>query len=104
MANRKISLANELEELASALTTARLLAEELSNEQLATIEDTRIAPKAIAAVVNLAIARMSLLTRALRGSINPGIVSEPYNQALAVADNEEVILVEWDSKRRPASG
>lgn len=101
MKRRSLSIANELDEIVDALAAARLLANDLRNDQLGTEAEMLHAPTMIAAVVNIAIARMQLVARVLRGTINPRLIWTEANDAEGVdPDSQEMVMVEWDLDRR----
>jgi hypothetical protein len=91
MANHtKVSLSHELDELTDAIDAARMLADYLHQERMDTPEDATRAPRMIAAVLNIVLARMRLLTRAVQGAVDSGILAAGFNRA---TEHDSIVLV-----------
>ena len=59
------------------------------------------APRMIAGTLNLVVARLQLLNLAVRGAVDPGVLSTPFNKPLRIQpEGEDLVLVGWDSKRK----
>lgn len=98
----RVSLRDELANLARALEALRLLVDELRHDQLATERDRERVPHVVSAVVGLAIARLRLLQHVIGGSLNPQLLAEEFNEAVARSEveGEDLIVQEWDAGRR----
>ncbi|MCP4449342.1 MAG: hypothetical protein GY811_29020 [Myxococcales bacterium] len=97
----RTSLAFELSETGDALKAVRSLCDELCNEQLTTVAESRAAPRWCAAVANLAIARLELLRDVVYGVEDPRLIASHFNKAIVPADeSEEIVLVPWSIKQR----
>lgn len=100
---RGISLALELSTIGEAIDAARLLADEMSTEQFGHEEDFRRAPRLIEGVLALAVARVDLLQRAIRGGLDPRQLTTAYNRPWPPSDDPEqqdVVLESWSPERR----
>lgn len=96
--DRGLCVASEVDEVADAIDAARLLAECLEQEQLATAEDARRAPRLVTAVLNIALARLRQLASASRGSVDPSVLIAPHNQE--TGSNSGLRLRAWKKSKR----
>lgn len=102
---RKVSLAFELDGLASALNGLRILAEALGQNGLATEDDARAVPMAVAASLAALGSRITQLRRVVRGEADPRSVWTSFNDATGIAsDGADVMFEVWEhgapAKRR----
>lgn len=95
-----VVLSWELGEIQSALEASTLILDHLSNQQLATEEEERIAPRLAAAVTNLAITRLHGVCRALRQEVDPRLLLNSYNSEPDGKDIDRDHLVVLRSWRR----
>ena len=55
---------------------------------------------AASSTVNLIRQRIELLRRSIEGEVNPRLLASPNNVPMLNADTEDVVLPEWDAKKR----
>ena len=80
MLERKaISLSYEIQDLTSVLEGARVLAEAVRTDQLATEHDTELAPTSVISILTLAIARLQLLDAVVRGQMTAARLWTAHN-------------------------
>jgi hypothetical protein len=76
----------EIAEVSNAVQGAALLIELGTTSQLANEDQERVAPRAAAAILNLAVTRMRALQRALRGDLDPTALFTGFNTLPDSAD------------------
>lgn len=79
---RALALTYETSDVEDALACAQMVAEAMATGHLATEEDGRRAPRAIAAVLRLVTGRIRLLRKAMLGDLDPAVLWHPGNDAL----------------------
>lgn len=102
---RYIGLTFELGQIADALEAASILVDAQATDQLATEEQMRRTPRAVAAVLGLVQQRLKLVTGAIRHQVDPGLLLSPANDVtgwMKDDDPEIRIRVPARAKKRGA--
>lgn len=91
---KRVSLADELAELAAVLESAQLIAELLDNGGLPDDDTVARAPKMLEAVLTLAVGRVRLLRKVVIGAADAGLIEHRNNRALShrEGDDPDVVL------------
>lgn len=76
-----VSVTAELEEVCSALEGARILTDTEAVYGCARREDAEVAPIAVAAILNLSVARLKLLVQGIRQPAHARVLLAPHNRA-----------------------
>lgn len=78
----KLDLGSEVAEVRCAVEGVRVMADTLVSESAPDSETVRLMPRRIAALLNLIVARVRLVERALNGSRDPAELLAHHNKAL----------------------
>ena len=99
---KTISLLLELGETADALNAARMIAEEMSINHLASEQDPFSALRGIVATLNMSIARLGLLRQAVAGNVNPQLMLTTWNRGSDVEDagSRDISIPTWSDEQR----
>lgn len=97
MSGGAIELADEVCAIRRSLDGLRHLAELAT--VLPTVDDTP-SPSVVVALAEVISARLRLVEKALRGSVDPSLLLTPQN--VAIGDEGGVRLAAWDAARRKA--
>ena len=76
-----VSVTAELEEVCSALEGARILTDTEAVYGCARREDAEVAPIAVAAILNLSVARLKLLVHGIRHPAHARLLAASHNRA-----------------------
>ena len=102
---RKVSVLWELDEVRAAIDAARLLADQLRHEGFPDDDAAKLAPRAIAAVLNLASARLTQLGAVLRGDLGASWIRAAHNaverDAVAVDPESRDVFLDAGDRRQP---
>jgi len=89
MVTARLSLSWELEEIAYAITAARILCEATWHGQHGTDDDRRVAPRAAAAVLSLVAQRLDLLGRVIGKEVNAKLMLAHHNIVRTQSGDED---------------
>ena len=97
MPRKIVSLSNELDLLMGTIRGARILTEKWNEAPFGIGVDPEL-PRAISATLAILMARVDLLDRAARGTIDPRLVWRPENAAIE-DEGAEVQLPAWSDEQ-----
>ena len=97
---KRVSLADELAELAAVLESAQLIAELLDNGAMPDAESASRAPRMLAAVLELTRSRMMLLRQVVMQEADVSLLAGRRNQRDRVAPGEDQDVILPAMRRR----